>query len=498
MFRPSVNTSPHSERTPAQTSRQRAYKIAKGGANNAWGANSSQDADIRAGLVRGRAKSRHLAENDPYMVKFYATLGNNVVGPHGIRVQNLTKGPAGKSDKTSRDKIQAGIKDFSRKGNFDVTGKLTFADGERLFLRSVARDGECLVRHIDNFNNPHGYAVQFLEPDLLPVDYNLARNDGTEIRMGVDTDKWGRPRMYWLLNSNPAESFQSRGGKRISIDAMDIIHEFITESPRQTRGFPWCAATATKLNNLDGFENAALVNARAGASKMGFLEHTETTNSGQPGEYLGEGTDEDGNTIQEFQAGLIEKLPRGYKFTEHNPRFPDAATQQFIRAMLLGAASGLLTQYHTLSGDLTGVSFSSIRQGNLDERDQWRVLQWFVVNGFTDQVIRRWLPNALFHGAVDLPISQLDRFNAWRYLPRNWDWINPKQEVDANAKAAATGQANLSDILAKTSSHSVEEHLEIMVEENEMFEQKGIDLNTLLGRNIGEDDESNTNNSGGN
>tara|TARA_Y100000589_G_scaffold280014_1_gene276217 strand:+ start:302 stop:481 length:180 start_codon:yes stop_codon:yes gene_type:complete len=56
-------------------------------------------------------------------------------------------------------------------------------------VEGLVRDGEVLVRHIRNADNPFGYAIQLLEPDFLDKDYNVKTENGNRVVMGVEVNK---------------------------------------------------------------------------------------------------------------------------------------------------------------------------------------------------------------------------------------------------------------------------------------------------------------------
>ena len=43
-----------------------------------------------------------------------------------------------------------------------VDGRLSWVDAQKLFVETVARDGECLIRLVRGYNNPFGFALQFI------------------------------------------------------------------------------------------------------------------------------------------------------------------------------------------------------------------------------------------------------------------------------------------------------------------------------------------------
>src|SRR5205085_11694175 len=91
---------------------------------------------------------------------------SNVVGATGMALQVHALRSDGSIDDHDSGVCEDAFKDFSRLGNFEVTGKLSRATFERLLIETVARDGEVLVRRLKK-QGPHNYQVQLIDPALL-------------------------------------------------------------------------------------------------------------------------------------------------------------------------------------------------------------------------------------------------------------------------------------------------------------------------------------------
>lgn len=447
-----------------------------------WGSFSlSADAEIRHSLRVIRAKSRHLAMNNDYFKQFLRLLKINVIGPQGIRLQNKARDLFGNPDRDANRTIETGWKRFQKKGIYDVTGKLSGRDGEKLWIETLAKDGEVLARMIFNFPNEFGFAIQFLEADHLDENLNKHLPNGYKIRMGVEYDDWDRPVAYYLLRNHPGDYEMPNGhswsDRYQRIEAHEIIHEYTVERGRQGRGVPWVHTAAQRLQMLGGFEDAALVNARAGASKMGFY----TRNSPEVGsdeEWGGEETD-DGDFIEEAEPGVFGKLPSGWDFKEYNPTFPSTDIAPFSKLMLRGGCSGLGVSYHSVSNDLTDVNFSSIRTGVLDSRDYYRDLQGFTAESFLDRIFANWLLMALLKKKLDkLDVADYDRLHHPTWRARGWDWVNPLQDQSAAEKALKNRTKTLAKVLADQG-EDLEEHFEQLQEETALAATYGIDLDKI-------------------
>jgi lambda family phage portal protein len=194
---------------------------------------------------------------------------------------------------------------------------------------------------------------------------------------------------------------------------------------------------------LGGYEEAELVAARVSASKMGFF----VSESGD--EYQGDGTAPDGTLNMDVQPGQFSQLPAGVDFKAYDPQHPSTAFKDFEKAMLRGIASGLGVSYTSLANDLEAVSYSSIRQGLLEERDHWRTVQHWVIEHFCQPVYLRWLRQTLDSGVINLPANKFFKFSATQWVPRGWQWVDPRNEAEAQILAINNGLMTKTQALAE-------------------------------------------------
>lgn len=407
--------------------------------------NLSANAEIQGGLDNLRARSRQLARDNDYVKKFIALVATNVVGPNGIGLQARIYDAGGAPDAPGNKAVERAWAKWCARGVCDVTGRHSMRDLEHLLIKAVARDGEYLVRIIRGTaaGNPFGLALQVLDIDRLDTRLNRPAQDGqTAIRMGVELNAYGRPIAYWLTNRHPGEIYAAAGEQGAThqvVPAADIIHGFISDRPEQVRGVPWAHASMLRLNNLAGYEEAAVVAARVGASKMGFFEKKD----GAPEvlDTIADDEDSSGQLMTDADPGTFGELPAGVTFQPFNPDYPSAMFPDFVKAHLRGIASGLGVAYHSLANDLEGVSFSSIRSGTLEERDEWMVVQGWFIEAFHERLYPEWLRHALAFGQVvfdsgkSAPVSLFDKFSAHVFKGRRWQWVDPLRDVQASIEA---------------------------------------------------------------
>lgn len=428
----------------------------------------SPDQEIQGDYQRLKIRARDLARNNPHARRFRRLLSHNVVGPHGIRLQAKVQNGQGLPDRKNNQAIEAAWKRWCRKGNCTADGRLSFAQVQRLYVETWAVDGEALLRILPGFDNEFGFAVQLLDTDQLDHEFNRVAEDGkNEVRMGVEVDRWGRPVAYHIWDGHPT-AYGAHRRKRVRVPAEQIIHDFTPDRPGQTRGVTAYAPILFRAKMLDGYEEAAVVGARAGATNMGFFKpDPETYHVGV------ESPDED--LPFEAEPGTFKRLPVGVDFVDYNPNQPTTSFSEFDKAMLRSIAAGLDVGYVTMTGDLEGVNYSSIRQGKLDERDAFRVLQHALVESVLDRLYPEWMKWARTTGALVLPSYSVERWHAHEWQPRGWDWVDPLKDMQANREAVALRVTSRTRICAERGI-DFEEVLAELAAEEALATQMGVSL----------------------
>lgn len=409
-----------------------------------WSAiSASANAELRLDLPTLRARARELANNNDYAKKFLQMLETNVVGPDGFLLRSLATKPDRSPDMTDRATLEDAFAVWASAGQCDTSGTLSFADMQRMIIRAVGRDGEALVRRVRDARAPFGYKQQLLDIDRLDTLYNDELPDGRVVIMGVEYDSAGAPLAYHLLTRHPGDYLRggsNAGGRRERVSAADIFHIYRPDRPEQGRGVPWMHTAMSRLHMLGAYEEAALVAARTGASKMGFF----TAPDGDPAP-LADGETDQGEFVSDADPGTFGILPKGYEFQPFNPDYPQANYEIFVKACLRGIASGLGVAYNTLANDLEGVNFSSIRSGTLEERDNWMLIQKWFVSAYLVPTFNDWLEAALLKGAINgptgapLPAAKLPKFAAHTWAGRRWSWVDPLKDIEASLAAIRAG-----------------------------------------------------------
>jgi len=434
----------------------------------------SADSEIKPSLRVLRDRCREISRNHPYAKRYLQIMSTNVVGANGVRIQVRKRNDDNSLDSVGNRIIEQAWQAWGRAGFCTVDGRVSWVQAQRLFMETLARDGEVLIQKIKNpAGNPFGFSLKFLEADYLDEGYDARLNNGNEIRMGVELDKrTGKPLNYYLFEDHPHHD-QGYGSKTKRhhkiVPASEIIHCYLQDRAGQTRGVPWMSNVLSRLKMLDGYEEATLVNARVAASKMGFFTSPEGDG------FVGDDYDNHAPIMDAATPGSFMQLPTGMSFTAFDPQNPTDSFAEFEKGILRGIASGLGVSYVSLANNLEGVSYSSIRQGTIEDRDHFKMVQQFMIDQFIDPIYRAWLEMAITVGRVSLPMGKYDLFaDQVIYRPRGFAWVDPAKEINASVTALNNGIVSLQDVHSQYG-RDTEEIFEQINRESELADRYGID-----------------------
>lgn len=445
----------------------------------------SADTILNSDLEKVRARSRVLSANEPYFRHWLRIQCRNVVGPRGIRLQmrvprNFREDGTPVMDDLANRVIEEGWAKWSKRRNCTVNKRHDFVSVQRLVYKSVKRDGEIFVRKVKGFRgNKFNFSLQLIEADHLDIKMNTSMENGNYVRMGVELNEWGEAVAYHFLEKHPGDylgdkRFKSR---RIRIPADEIVHVYDPERVDQTRGFPDGVASMVRSNMLNGYQEAELVAARTSSSKMGFyITPDGESYSGDDSEFDDEGNETE--VITEADPGTFEELPEGYDFKAYDPQHPTTAFGAFIKSILQGIASGLGISYPNMANDYEGVSYSSLRQANLNDRDGWKEEQQWLVEQLHQEIFSDWLLMALTSDQLTpLVASRYERYDNATWRPRGWAWVDPQKESTANKMNVDMGTESLTNIAAEQG-RDIEEVFQERQKEIKLAEKYGINLLT--------------------
>jgi lambda family phage portal protein len=431
------------------------------------------DMEIGPGLRVLRARSRDMHRNSPHATGFTRDLRTNVIGVHeqGIRLQARNRKYDGSFDKATNDTIEAAFALWGQPESASADGQSSWGDLQRLYVTTLAVDGEVLWRELPGFANDCGYALEILDADQ--IDETLNRTGSAtenEIRYGVEVDRYNRPVAFWMFRHHPNDWKHPRVRERVPAEGIHL--DFVQTRPGQTRGVPWLAPALFLWRHWEGFTQAEVMQARAAACMGGFFTATGedaqmwvAPDGAMPGA---------GSTMEmALEPNLYRQLPPGLSYEGVQPMHPNPNAPEFRRDILMTLSRALGPSFTSMSGDFSNTNYSSGRMGLLPERDFYRAAARWTTQRFHRLVYRGFLQAATLSGMLDLPSLDVRQYLPHKWSYRGWPWIDPENDARAKAMMQVMGASSPQQICDELGV-DLEENLEEIQEAQRLFEQYGV------------------------
>lgn len=406
-----------------------------------------------ADLATLRVRARELRRNNPYWGNARRVIVAQVVG-HGIRA--TAQGPNVRTKKT----VQAAWDKWAAT-KVDATGKLDWYAVQKLVMRTVVQDGECIVRRIQTSN---GLRLQVLGAEFLASERDGPTENGGEVMGGVEVDELGAPVAYHLYKRHPQSKVARFEVMRVL--AADIAHVFEIDRPNQLRGESWVAPVFTRLADWDDYEDADLLRQKVSACFGAVYTGVEADKT-EAGDY---------ELSDKLEPGMIEHLPGGSDVKLIAP----PASMGIRDAALInqrGIAAGLGITYEALTGDFERVNFSSARMGHMSMLANVHGWQQEVMIDLLCEPVWGWFMQgySLKPGEeLDEPISAVLNVTAKWVVPSRI-LIDPEKETSADMKRVRSGFAAWQDVVREVGLDP-DQVADAIAEDMKRFDERGIVL----------------------
>jgi lambda family phage portal protein len=396
---------------------------------------TSIDSILKQELTRIRSRCRERTRNDDYVKGFIRTTSNNVLGSNGVELEPKVKKLNGNPDDLANQNLLYLWKSWGKKAeNVDITHYSNWIEIQQHIMNVYLTDGEVFIRHIEGKEaGQWGYSIQVIDPELCDTQLNHKLNNGNEIVMGVELDKWRRPVAYHFKTDNKGVGavWTENNKSYLRIPEREITHAFKREYPEQTRGVPVLASTLNRLKMLDSYEEAALVNARYGAEVVG--NYYRDGDGYDPAD--GQGSI--GELTQSVEVGQIGILPDTWKFEKIDTKYPDGELPEFVKHMLRSVSASLGIPYFLMAQDLAEVNYSTARVGLEEAKVHWRNLQLFMIEKVVAPIYEKWLFQQILRKKIVLAgrvvgLEELDRFANVGWVTHKWVSIDPQKDANAD------------------------------------------------------------------
>ncbi len=451
-----------------------------------------EDANLYTALPILRRQARALHHTNGIYSKFDQTVRVNVIGSEGYSFQSRVwdKEPQvgaggklipGRPDIGANMKIEAGVTEWQRAEYCTVTGKMPWQQVREERISMTARDGACLVRKFRGKQfNKFGFTTQLLNIDYLAHDKNESMKGGVEIRMGVERNQWGRTLAYHL-NKQGAGDWRSNAndysrGDTVRVPAEDIILSCKLTDSDATLAAPWCTPVMQLLYQIDAMIEAEVVAVRAAACKGGYFFNKMSADDPAG---LSDTKNWQGENVQVVGPNETRALPYGWEFQQYDPKHPTAHFSEARKALTQAASVGLRVPYYCLSGDLADANNSSLRVGETEVRENWKIIQTWDIQCNEIPIFEPLLEQALLMRAIDLPFENFAKYNRPAFRGKRWAWVDPMKEVQAHIEALKHGFTTRARIIADMTQADFEDVIQELATEEGVLASAGLESLTL-------------------
>ena len=174
----------------------------------------------------------------------------------------------------------------------------------------------------------------------------------------------------------------------------------------------------------------------------------------------------------------MQFLDPGEDIKFSNPADVGGTYEIFIKQQLRAIAVGLGITYEQLTGDLSGVNYSSIRAGLLEFRRRCTALQHnLMVFQLCRPVWNKFIELAILSGAIKIPRDS--NFSSVKWIPQGFAWVDPQKEQNAQMNAVRSGFKSRAEVVSELG-YDVEEIDEEIRNDNERAKNMGLHFDSTV------------------
>lgn len=378
--------------------------------------NAGSNPDNYARVLRNQ--SRNTSTDISLASGFFETICAEILGEQGL-ILDISSG-----DSAFDERIEKEFFKWEKECCF--YGVYDFEDIEEMALISFYRDGEIFLRF---HNEP--FKIELINAEKIDDNY---ASEASGIKYGIEREEGSIKAKYYYLRKNDREL--------IKIPANEILHIKKGLIPEQYRGISKLASAISDLNDKDRLKSSEIDRATLASKITGFFVRKDS------GMDFGGGIDGDEKDViipNQAIVGKMEYLDENLDVKFVEPHAPQNI-EFYLKSTDREIAKALGISYHTFTGDLSEVNYSSIRHGTMSERRQFRRIQNFFKRKFHAPIFESWLLDQLLSGKIS-PKDYKQALNNYTFKPQGWEYIDPTKEVNANKVAIDSGFKTISEVL---------------------------------------------------
>ena len=415
--------------------------------------------------------AREFCDEFPIVVGLVQCLTDHIVGS-GYRLSMQT------DNKEWNKQVEILWQDACNK--LDIRGIRTWGQLQRMWQYRKVIDGDVGIYLYSDGNSS---LLQTIEAD------RIRRRKGDYLDQGIDFDELGRPLTYWI-GKRPKDQLDMAAilGEGTPIDASDFIlyAHYPSERADQLRGVSALLQNFNVMRDLAEIMSAYVAKVK-NEGWIGLKFKTEPTADGTMfGPNVEKmATAEDGSTRRHIKMinGMNLHLIPGEDAEVLQSKTPQSGLMPFIRFCMryAGTAFGMPLELWML--DVSETNWSGGRVLIELAKNRFRVEQ-DAMSAVSSRIFAWWLSREIKHWGLKPP-KGLDRYWTHRWGRPSLPYLNPQQEIQAQALQLNNYLTTHEDILADRSDMDIEDIIEKTKHVHEMLREAGLPISTgLPGTNV--------------
>ena len=389
-----------------------------------------------------QSRSKHICRNNGYG---RIALKNWVTKTNAIGV--IWKYSNGKNKGKKHPIMQEYWDSFAEDPWYDGHGSLK--TGQSVSNSSIFLTGNSYIRKL--IIRTPGKAVPFklqLIPSILhAVEYSSYSTDIEKaIRYGIEF-KDSIPTKYFFYKGVLEATDYTNQDQYTTVPAEELIHTFIREEPGQWLGIPYLASVILSLYKLDDLVTATVNKQVVAQNVVALIEQVNAVQSMKP---FGTPTDvvtEDGKTKTIFknnvEEGQVLYLNKGEKASMFQGTDIGANFGVLVEQELRKIATVADALYHELTGDTSGLNYSSLIGMSIQSRNRLEYLHNFLFIPLREKPIAD-----AFKKLAVLYNPKVSNAAPYFQLPR-WRGSDELKDMQADLLELQNGMGTIPDKLAE-------------------------------------------------
>ena len=319
-------------------------------------------------------------------------------------------------------------------------------------VQALGHTGEIFaVARSGNVGSPIDLSIQMIEADQVPIHLHAVADNGATIRHGIEYDAEGRKVAVWIMPQHPGDfTFFTVLQNLTRFPVEDIIHIMDPDRIGESRGAPNGLSAIAKSRDLQKMQDVTLEHTTQQNALTGFIRPVSGSGGSVNTDFFG---DNEGQTSAPIGDSVLRLGT--FKVLSGNQDVSFAtmadAGRNYKDFTVMGkheVAAGTDSTYSKTTGDLTQVSFSSMREGGQEfQRGIKQNYQMLLEQQMCFKVNNWFIQGAVFAGVVTATeAAQV----AVKNVPPGFPYANPLQGVEADSRAVRAGFKSRNDVAMET------------------------------------------------